>query len=329
MNLFWKRITSTAKFEQEMADLHEDFHSFEKTKTSDLLKEFTDLSEIDFAQAKQQYKQKGEYQASDLYPKEQRFNQLNEDSDIKNYLRYENSHKLDFYKHFEQTISEEFSGNKLNEEEWVNAYRWSNDHINGNYTSEGEYQAYTEGVNTDVIDGELHISTKRKDTEGRIWDKKKGFCTKPFKYTSDLIAGKEHLTDEGCVMVKFKVEGSQRPLQHFIRAYDAKNKRCITLMESLSKRKFVVGRSSIQNGKLVDLHNTIKGVNLQKDFHIIEVEWNKEIVSWKLNGHLIHQESRLIDSRNMHLVIGSRLTGAKGKEGKIVVDYIRYFKRKN
>lgn len=323
MNLFWKRITNTAKFEQAMADRHELYHTFVKTEKSEQLAEYKQLAEIDFKEAKKEFKKKAEYLESPMHAKELRFNKLKQDSDIQNYLRFEKSDAFKFYEQFHQVSFEEFSGNQLNKEKWLNAYRWSYAQIKGNYSNPGEFQAYTEGKNTEVIDGQIHILTKRKDADGRSWSTDKGFITKPYKFTSDLIAGESFSGEKGCVLIKFKVQGAAKPLHHFIRAYDDKNQRCITLLESNSKRKFTVGRTQ-RNGK-DKLYNHISGLNLEKDFHILELEWNKEVVIWRINGHLIHQDTRIDDMTQMHLTIGSYLSGKKGAEGKIIVDYIRTF----
>ncbi len=322
MNLFWKRITKTATFEQEMADRHELYHSFVKTEKSALLEEYKELCEINFKQAKKEFKKKSDYMASPMYAKEERFKTLHQDSDIQNYLHFEKSNAFNFNEQFTQVSTEEFSGNKL-DKKWVNAYRWSYSQIKGNYSNPGEFQAYTEGKNTEVIDGQLHIISKRKDAVGRTWDKEKGFISKPYKFTSDLIAGEPFSSDKGCILIKFKVQGAAKPLHHFIRAYDNKNQRCITLLESNSKRKFKVGRAQ-RNGK-DNLYNTISGLNMEKDFHILELEWNKEVVIWRLNGHLLHQDTHVEDMKDLHLVIGSYLSGPKEAEGKIIVDYIRIF----
>lgn len=328
MNLFWKRIPTTAKFEQEMADSHELYHTFVKTEKSELLAEYKELADINFKQAKRQFKKKKEYTKSPLHEKELRFKELQQDSDIKNYLRYEKSNAFDFIKHFTQVHFEEFSGNKLDTKQWLNTYRWSPKQIKGCYSNPGEFQAYTKGENTEVIDGQLHIITKRKDAEGVVWTENKGFITSPFKYTSDLITGESFTNDKGCILIKFKLDGAQKPLQHFIRAYDDKNQRVTTIMESLSKRKFSVGRS-LRDHQNADLYSKISGINLEKDFHILEMEWSTEIVSWRLNGHLIHQDSRIPKISNLHLAIGSRLTGKKESEGKIIIDYIRIFHKRN
>lgn len=324
MNLFWKRIPKTATFEQNMANSHELYHTFVKTEKSALLVEYKELAAINFKQAKKQFKKTEDYIASPLHAQELRFTELQQDSDIKNYLRYEKSDAFDFVKQFKQVHFEEFSGNKLDKKQWVNAYRWSQDQIKGNYSNPGEFQAYTEGENTEVIDGQLHIITKRKDADGRVWTNDKGFVTKPFKHTSDLITGESITNAKGCVLIKFKLEGAKKPLQHFIRAYDQKNQRCITIMESRSIRKFSVGRS-MRDSKITDLYSKISGINLEKDFHILEMEWNSEVVSWRLNGYLIHQDTRISKINDVHLAIGSCLKSKKGGEGKIIIDYIRTF----
>lgn len=322
MNLFWKRIAKTANFEQEMANRHSLYHTFVKTEKSELLKEYKELADIDFKQAQKQFDSISEYKENPLFEKETRFNKLKEDSDIKTFLLYDKTNAFDFQKRYTQVSFEEFSGNKLDTSVWSNAYKWSNGQIKGNYSNEGEYQAYTDGENTEVIDGQLHITTKRKSAQGLVWSSEKGFITKPFDYTSDLISGINPTSESGCVLVKFKTESTNKAVQHFIRAYDAKNQRCITLLESKTKRKFMVGRSV--RGK-EELYSKITGLNTQKDFHILEMEWNSEIVSWRINGQLIHQDSRISEMKEMHLTIGSRITNKKGGEGKIIVDYIRVF----
>lgn len=322
MNLFWKRIPKTANFEQDMANRHALYNTFVKTEKSALLAEYKELAEINFKQAKKEFKKKEEYLESSLYQKELRFTELEKDSDIMNYLRYEKTNAFDFNKRFTQIQFEEFSGNLLNSKEWKNAYRWSYDQIKGNYSNPGEYQAYTEGENTEVIDGQLHIVTKRKEAQGRVWTSEHGFMMKPFNFTSDLITGEYITNNKGCMLIKFKLEGAKKPLRHFIRAYDNKNQRCISILESLSTRKFLVGRST-RDGE--SRYAKTRGINLEKDFHILEMDWNNEVVSWRLNGYLIHQDTRLTGIDNLHLAIGSCLKGPKGSEGKIIVDYIRIF----
>lgn len=322
MNLFWKRIAKTAKFEQEMANRHALYHTFVKTEKSELLKEYKELADIDFKQAQKQFKNTSEYKESPIYEKETRFNKLHQDRDIKDYLLYEKSNAFDFQERYTQVSFDEFSGNSLDTSRWQYAYKWSHDHIKGNYSNADEFQAYTEGGNTQVIDGQLHIMTKRKSAQGRVWSSEKGFVNKPFDFTSDLISGIKPTSESGCILIKFKTESSSKALQHFIRAYDAKHQRCITLLESKAKRKFMVGRSI--RGKN-DLYSKITGLNLEKDFHILEVEWNSEIISWRINGHLIHQDSKMAEMKEYHLTIGSKVTSKKGGEGKIIVDYIRVY----
>ncbi len=325
MNLFWKRIPKTANYEQDIADRHELYHVFIKTEKSALLSEYKEFAEIDFNKAKKQFKKKEDYLNSELAEKEKHFNKLQQDSDIKNYLKYEKSNAFDFSKQFKQFFTDDFSVNKLDSKKWINAYRWSYNHIKGSYSNPNEFQAYTEGENTEVIDGQLHLITKRKDAEGRVWNKENGFVLKPFKYTSDLISGENHLTAKGCIQIKFKTLGASKSLQHFIRIFDDKNQRSITLMESVSKRKFRVGRSS-KDKKQSDFYSTISGKNLEKDFHLLELEWNSEVVIWRLNGYTIHQDSRIPNIKDMHLCLGSCLLNEKGNEGKMIVDYIRIFK---
>ncbi len=326
MNLFWKRIPKTAAFEQKIIDNHALYHAVVKTEKSDLLAEYRELAEINFKQTKKQFRSKKAYRQSPMYEKELRINALKQDSDIKQFLHVEQSNAFDFIKHYKEIYLDDFSGHDLDKEQWINAYRWSYRHIKGNYSNINEFQAYTEGKNTEVIDGQVHIVTKRKEAEGRIWHKDKGFLKKSFKFTSDLITGESHLNRSGCVLIKFKLEGACKALQHFIRAYDDNNQRCITLLESLSPRKFRIGRSLKTKEGQDDFYSNVSGINLEKDFHILELEWNSEIMSWRINGRLIHQDFRMPEIRNMHLTIGSRLTKEAGGEGRIIVDYIRYYR---
>lgn len=320
MNLFWKRLPKTNRYEQLMADRHEAYHALVRLKESRLMEEFEALSELDFKLDKKQFKHQSDYEKSPLYEKELRYRDLLEDSDIKNYLKFHKSNELDFYKQHKQVFYDEFSGRKIDDQQWVPAFRWSYNALHGCYSLAGEYQAYSEGENTDVIDGQLQILTKRKEAEGRAWTEDKGFVNKNYKYTSDVISGESHLTEVGCVVVKFKLDGTKRPLQHFVRACDDKNQRCISLFESFGLRKFKVGHA--QKGKQGMFSNII-GKNLQKDFHILELNWNKEIMSWRLNGVLIHQDTTFPHMDQMHLLIGSKVNAAKCEEGKIIIDYVR------
>ena len=326
MNLFWKKIPRTSILEQEMTNHHILYHAFVKTEKTALLEEYKELSTINFKSVKKEYKNKAEYNNSTMREKELRYQTLSKDSDIKNYLHYEKSNKLKFHENFTQSSFEEFSGKEIDSNKWDNSYKWSYDQMKRNYSNANEFQAYTEGENTAVIDGLLQISTKQKNTEGRCWDEKRGFIMKPYNYTSDVISSNTFTSDKGCVIIKFKLSGASKSLHHFIRAYDSKNQSCITLLESKSKRSFVVGRNI--RGENNSDFSKITGINLEKNFLLLELEWNKEVISWRINGHLIYQKSNKVDMANMHLAIGSYLSNPNGNEGNIMIDYIRYFKER-
>ena len=322
MNLFWKRLPKTSRFEQEMADRHEAYNALVRLEESHLLEEFEALSEINFKLDKKEFKRQEDYEKSPLFEKEQRYRDLLEDSDIKTYLKYHHSDDLNYFKQRKQVFYDEFSGDHLDDSQWVSAFRWSYNALNGSYSLPTDCQAYSEGENTDVIDGQLQIITKRKDVEGRVWTADKGFVTKSFKFSSDVISGESHLEREGTVVVKFKLDGAQQSLQHFIRACDDKNQRCISLFESLGIRKFKVGHMQKDSR---GMFSNVTGKNMQKDFHIIELDWNSEIMSWRLNGVLIHQDTTFPEMDKMHLLLGSKVNGEKAQEGKIIVDYIRIY----
>lgn len=322
MNLFWKRLPKTTKYEQLMADRHEAYHALERLKESRLLEEFEALSKINFKLDRKQFKHQADYEKSPLYEKELRYRDLLEDTDIKNYLKFSKSDELDFYIQHKQLFNETFSSDKLDDEQWVPAFRWSYNTLHGSYSAAEDCQAYSEGENIDVIDGQLQILTKRKDAEGRTWTDDKGFITRSYKYTSDVISSENHLENAGCVVVKFKLDGAQKPLQHFIRACDDKNQRCISLFESFGVRKFKLGHTQKEKE---GLYSKVTGKNMQKDFHILELNWNREIMSWRLNGVLIHQDTTCPEMDKMHLVLGSKMNAAKGDEGKMIVDYIRIY----
>jgi hypothetical protein len=325
MNLFWKKVPKTSKLEQDVANKHELYHAFKKTEKSNLLESYLELAEIDFKQARRHFKKKKDYLKSEFYQKELHLKELKQDSDICNYLAHEKSDTFNYFKNYKQTNFEEFTGNKIDSTMWIPAYSWSYNQVKGNYTSEGEFQAYTEGENTDIVDGELHITTKRKEKEGRTWKSNVGFINLPYKFTSDLISGMPITMNDGCLMIKFRLEGASKSLQHFITLHDEKNRESIILMQSKKKNKFVVGKKTQKGNKT----STVSGINLQKDFHILEMEWNHEIISWRINGVLIWQENNTIENKDMNLVIGSRVRNKKGKEGKIIVDYVRLFGDRN
>lgn len=322
MNLFWKRLPDTSKYEQEMANRHEAYHAYVRLEESQLLNEYKALAEINFKLDKKEFKHKEDYEKSALYEKELRFLELQKDSDIKNYLKYHNSDKLDFFKRYKEVFIEDFSDKRIDELQWVPAFRWSYNQMHGCYSLENEYQAYSEGQNVDVINGQLQVITKRKDSEGRKWTEKKGFTTENYKFTSDVISGESHLEKSGSVIIKFKLDGAKKPLQHFIRACDDKNQRCISLLETFGIRSFKVGHTQREKQ---GLYSKVTGKNLQKDFHILELDWNSEIMSWRLNGLLIHQDTAAPDMDRLHLLIGSKVNNPKGEEGKIIIDYIRIY----
>lgn len=327
MNLFWKRLPKTNIYELEMANRHEAYNSLVRLEESQLLEEYQALTEINFKLDRKQFKNRKEYEKSPLYKKELRFKEIAEDSDIKNYLKYAKSDNLSFIKQHKQVFFEEFSGNSgLDKTQWISAFRWSDDLLHGCYSSEDEYQAYSEGKNTDVIDGQLHLTTKRKDAEGRAWTTNKGFVTKNYKFTSDVISGESHLEKTGSVIIKFRVEGAKKPLQHFIRACDDKNQRSISILETFGSKKFKVGHTE-RNKQ--GLFSKVTGKNLEKDFHILELSWTEEIMNWRLNGLLIHQDTTFPYMDHMHLLIGSKLNSPKEQEGKIIIDYIRIYGKRN
>jgi hypothetical protein len=321
-------LTKHFRFEQSKR-----YRNYTEVAKGNLPKRFaalkTEVESPEFKAAKDFAQNKHRWQLTEGYKKEIRFNQLAENKDIQNYLKYHNSNVFDFFKHYEITFDDNFEPEKLDSKKWNTQFLLAAEYGKGNFSKTNQLQAFTNGHNIDISRDYLSIETRKEKATGRVWSPKKGFVQKEMEFTSGVIStGKSFAQNEGIFKVKFKTE-SKPPVGHSIQLTSPKNEVQISLLHTTKKGNSVVGLT-IFDGKTHKVRSKkIKGLKLNNHFYIVSFEWQNQLLVWKINDVEVFTTEIAIPAKELFLEICSVVYKTKQTPapGKLIIDWVKAYKR--
>ncbi|MFB6318944.1 family 16 glycosylhydrolase [Saccharicrinis sp. FJH54] len=335
------RDINDKKKRKELADLDRFFRfenskkykSYRKIEGSTVLNQYIKLKEEVESDKFKAYKSFCEdahrWNHTEQAKKEQRFHNLDQDINIKNYVRFHNSNMFDLYKFYDITFAEDFAPEKLDMHKWQTAFQLGSDFGQGNYSLSNHLQAYSNGRNIEISRDYMTIDTRAENTTGRIWDKDHGFIQKEMKYTSGVIStGKSFKQNQGIFKVKLKTD-SHAPVAHSVQLVSAKGNIQIKLLQISQKGKPMVGVSTYDGKRHTIRTSRIKGLNPNSDFHIFSVEWQNEMLIWKVNDKEVFRTEIRLPGEEMALELASMIYKTKKHPapGKLIVDWIKVYKK--
>lgn len=316
------------KFENSKA-----FLIYKSIKQSPLPKEFQALKERvnskDFLDFKAFCENKKRWESTPEYDSERKLEALRSNTKIANYVNYNDSDVFDEFKNYEITFEDDFSHSDLNKSKWHTSFFWAEKYGKGNYSQSNQNQGYIGSKNIGVIGSKLTVSTRRDAHSARVWDSKKGFIMKDVDYSSGVISSGTSFSQKGGIFkIKLKTNGKY-PIGHKVMLSSEKNDQQITIFKTLGKRKSFVGYSFLKEGKLDASHALIKSYRSNKGYYILSLEWDTNILVWKLNGVKVYSCHAPKELNDLHFTSYSFVDKSKKKtdSGSLVFDWVKAYKK--
>jgi hypothetical protein len=299
----------------------------EENDTS-VLREFMSLREevrsSAFKQRVVYLKNKKKHKQSDPYRCRQEYRQRQRSAMIKQYFRLQKKYAAVFseLERWMVVFEDHFREERL-AEHWSTKPFWSICQLSGNYVQNAEAHGL-DGQNVYVQGGVLHIVTKEAANKGLAWDEKYGFLPGRFNYTSGVINTVGHFQTkpkQGKIEIKLRVPSVTN-------TYHACWLNCSKITPAISLFNFC--NNKYEAGIYQDEYDdkTCRYMKLiPSHFYIVQVEWNENHITWRINGKKITRKPNTIDMP-LYLNITSGVIG-KVRNAKLPahleLDWVKVF----
>lgn len=254
---------------------------------------------------------------------EKRYRELADNEEIKFYLAHKEEEFADYYA-CRVLFEDDFNGNTLDKEKWETGFYQKSADLKKDYSFIDEQQAYNMGKNV-TIDNSLTIRTKAEKTEATVWHQKKGFITKEFDYTSDVIHVRNlKLQNNDTVMAKVKFNGAEG-VNHAIRMVGENRLPVIDLCRK-NNGTLEMGIYQKQLNNVVCKSTKITGLNTE-DYFVYSIKFENNNIMWYINNLEVFRYAVSVnDNLTIHMqsFIPEKNNGGKSS---MVVDYIKIYRQ--
>ncbi len=253
------------------------------------------------------------------YKQETRYKQLAESPDIQFFLAQSKA-EVERCEAYTATFADEFDWKRLDDSAWRAGFAYASPLLKRHHSFANEQQANNEGKNCGTINGVLTLLTKEETVTAAAWDEKRGFVSKDFAYTSDVVTTAEQFRQkEGLFMAKVRCSGA---INHVAWMGGDKKLPLVKLFHFDGKKLFV-GNTS-EKGFAGE---RIRGINPQ-EFYIYSIVWNKQELIWYVNNVEVYRTANCIPQEALYLAFSSFISaGQRGAEGKIEADWVRVYEK--
>ena len=259
------------------------------------------------------------WKTTDEYQQEVRYKRLAVMPDIKFYLQQDVA-TIEQQEQWHATFVEEGEWLRLSESKWKAGFYYTNPKLIRQHSFANEQQANNDGKNVGTLDGNMQIFTKQEKVAARAWDAKKGFITKDFDYTSDIVQTAESFRQkEGLFMAKLRVDGA---IHHALWLGSGER----TPMTSLFH----------YNGKHITMGNygpkgfdgtVVKGISAST-YYIYSLRWTEREMIWYVNNVEVFRTSRDLPQEKLFLALSSFIDEhQRPSEGQFKIAWIRVYEK--
>ena len=270
---------------------------------SNELKRFEELKEItsskEFLDRKAYLEDKNKWEKTAEHKKELKYAEMKKRPHLVHYFKYKSSSDFDFFRKWETTFEEHFSGPQIDAEKWLTKSVVADKLLGENYSLPGDLHVFTNDGSNLKLNNKLSILVKKEKQKAKVWDVSSGFVETEFNYTSGTISsGKSFWQEDGIFEAKIKFAPVKNVVSSFFLSGEANMPR-ITLLEMGEKNR--IGISSFgSDGKL-----KVDGMdisNLKNDHsYIFTLEKNGNEITWKINEVELFKTSTSLFTEKLQL----------------------------
>jgi hypothetical protein len=332
-----KRLTYRSSKEYLMEKRYRQLKKYKEVKAyikkgedndAPLLREFIALREevrsSAFKQRVVYLKNKKKHKQSDPYKCRQEYRQRKRSAMVKQYFRLQKKYAAIFseLERWKVVFEDHFREEKL-AEHWNTKPFWSTCQLSENYVQNVEAHGLDE-QNVYIEGGVLHIVTKEATNTGLAWDEKYGFLPGRFNYASGIINTAGHFETkpkQGKIEIRLRVP-SVTNTYHACWLNCGKKTPAISLF-NFCNNKYETGIYQDEYDDKIRRHMRL----IHSHFYIVQLEWDENYITWRINGKKIAQKPNTIDLP-LHLNITSGIIG-KVRNAKLPahfeLDWVKVF----
>ena len=297
------------------------YKNYLKMLNSPDLKRLADLEEEvhteDFQKRHAVWADSKRWSHSDLFQKQQRYEQLAKSDDIKFFFE-SRKEKIDWAELFRPAFDDDMSSNK----NWKPGYGYASPAMKDGHSRTSELQAYNNGKNTFFAEGRMDLETRNESKKAIAWDEKKGFTEHVFDYTSDVMNTKDaFMQEEGLFMAKVRSQGAGH---HFFGLSTGKPGNPMVALYHCNGSKPQMGLIQGNRTQMVDLTGLLPANYF---YFIYSLRWTKHELIWYVNNLELLRLPNRLPKEAMFFLAQSFLPGnEKGGEGKLKVRWARVYR---
>lgn len=318
------------------------FLSFEKsklytnyldTRDSFALLRYNELLELttspDFLKRKVWLEDKRKWEKSPEYDQYQHYLELKKDPQVELYFKYEKSSAFDFLKSWEISFVDNFESKTLDHVKWTPNSLWAERLVGGNFSQNGDLQAYTGGKNCQIAHGKLFIHVKKEKFSSRQWQPSIGFVPSEFSYTSDTLSSLKSFWQQYGI---FEAKILYNPYKEVVSSFYLQGESIsplISLLEMGPQPRMGI-LSADGAGKPHFSGLDLKYLKPGK-FYIFRLEWEAGRIVWKINDIIVYESHSSGMNEAAHVNLTSLVINdiaASRLPASFEVDWIRCYRKK-
>ena len=276
---------------------------------SPTLREFINLHEevrsSAFKQLVVYLKNRKKHKQSDPYRCKQEYRKRKRSAMINQYFRLQRKYAATFaeLERWKVVFEDHFHDGTL-AKHWNTKPFWSIRQLSKSYVQNVERHGL-DAQNVYIQGGVLPITTKEAAGTGLAWDEKYGFLPGHFNYTSGVANTAGHFqtkSKQGKLEIKLRVPAA-RNVYHACWLNCGKKTPAISIF-NFCNNKYEVG---VYQDEYDDKLCRLIKLNHRK-FYIIQLEWNENHITWRINGKKIARKANTVDLP-LYLNIASGVVG--------------------
>ena len=201
---------------------------------------------------------------------------------------------------------------------WKAGFYYSNKHLKTDHSYCNEQAAYNHGKNVSATGSILSVETKKETVTTSAWHPTKGFITKDFAWTSDVLQTADTFqTAKGLFLAKVRVSGAANAAVYLA---TGERQPVLKLMQWDGKQVSAGIRTDKDEACV-----TIQGLKAGQ-WYIYGIQITDKEVVWSVNGQEVLRIKNNFGGRSFYPAVAEFLPeGKPAGAGKVEVDWVRVY----